>query len=115
MPRIELTRAAVERIKKLRHSQRTVYLDGDIRGLSSCRLYSLRMTSLKVKPLIEARRISFGINSESFLWKNLRSPHAIPLSKDFYLVIDRVMERLGSCEFGALAFFLEGGNVGEIS
>ena len=33
MPRIELTKAAVERIKGARHSRKTVYLDADIRGL----------------------------------------------------------------------------------
>ena len=33
MPRIELTKAAVERIKGTRHSRKTVYLDADIRGL----------------------------------------------------------------------------------
>ena len=33
MPRIELTRAAMERIKGARHSRKTVYLDADIRGL----------------------------------------------------------------------------------
>ena len=33
MPRIELTKAAVERIKDARHSRKTVYLDADIRGL----------------------------------------------------------------------------------
>ena len=33
MPRIELTKAAVERIKGARHSWKTVYLDADIRGL----------------------------------------------------------------------------------
>ncbi|MBQ9105953.1 MAG: DUF4102 domain-containing protein [Mailhella sp.] len=33
MPRLELTKAAVERIKSTHHSRRTVYLDADIRGL----------------------------------------------------------------------------------
>ena len=33
MPRIELTKAAVERIKGARHSRKTVYLDADIRSL----------------------------------------------------------------------------------
>ena len=33
MPRIELTKAAVERIKSTRHSRKAVYLDADIRGL----------------------------------------------------------------------------------
>ena len=33
MPRIELTRAAMERIKSTWHSRKTVYLDADIRGL----------------------------------------------------------------------------------
>lgn len=33
MPRIALTKAAVERIKNTQHSRRTVYLDADIRGL----------------------------------------------------------------------------------
>ena len=33
MPRIELTKAAVERIKSTHHSQKTVYLDADIRSL----------------------------------------------------------------------------------
>ena len=31
MPRIELTRAAMERIKSTHHSRKTVYLDADIR------------------------------------------------------------------------------------
>ena len=33
MPRIELTRAAMERIKSTHHSRKKVYLDADIRSL----------------------------------------------------------------------------------
>ncbi len=33
MPRIELTKAAMECLKSTRHSRKTVYLDADIRGL----------------------------------------------------------------------------------
>ena len=33
MPRIELTKAAMENIKSTRHSRKTVYIDADIRGL----------------------------------------------------------------------------------
>ena len=33
MPRIELTKAAVERIRNTRYSRKMVYLDTDIRGL----------------------------------------------------------------------------------
>ncbi len=33
MPRIELTKASMERIKSTRHSRKAVYLDADIRGL----------------------------------------------------------------------------------